>query len=296
MSIKATLIANPRTGRYGSRLRPSLEAICAFLNAEGFEVELEATTAPGDATRIAARVARSGMRTVIVAGGDGTINEALQGLIGAPVTLGIIPRGTANVLARELGLPLDDLEAAAVIVNGNAQRIHVGCATNESGVRRFFFLMAGIGLDASVVTRVNPRLKKYFGKAAFWLSGLSHLADWKANPFHLRINGEDLEATFAAVGNAASYGGKLAVTPRARLDQPDFEVCVISSKSRLRYLRLLPFVMREGLPVDTKGVRYLRATAVTAWGDALVQVDGEVIGKLPMSFTIAPETIELIVR
>lgn len=293
---KAILISNPKTGRYASRRLPAIEEICTQLRSEGLEVELVATEGPGDATRIAAEAGRNGVCDVIVSGGDGTINEALQGLVGTHARLGILPSGTANVLACELGLPLDCRRAAGVIARGKAHHVHVGCAVDEtSGSKRYFLLMAGVGLDASVVRRVHPGLKKHIGKGAFWVSGLSHLADWKPVPFNIEINGQRHTATFAAIGKAASYGGDLSVTPRARLDQPEFEICIIESYSRLRYLHLLSFAMRTGMPSDQPGVHFLRATRARATGDAPVQVDGELIGNLPMTFEIAAESIELIV-
>ena len=267
-----------------------------MLKASGVDCEVVATSGPGDATRITAAAVSNGTRDVIVAGGDGTINEVLQGLVGRNGRLSILPRGTANVLARELELPLDSIAAARVIARRKTKRIHVGCAIDEiTGTKRYFFLMAGIGLDASVVHRVRPGLKKHFGKAAFWFSGFSHLANWQPTPFNIEIEGENLEATFVAIGKAASYGGDLAVTPRARLDQPDFEICVINSRSRLRFLHLLSYVMRGGVPPDKREVRFVRTSRARATGDAMVQVDGELIGKLPMRFEIAPETIEVVV-
>ncbi len=293
---KAILISNPKTGRYATRQLPPIEQICAQLKSQNFEAKLMTTNGPGDATRIAADAARNGASDVIVAGGDGTINEALQGLVGAEVRLSILPRGTANVLAREIGLPLDCGRAADLIVNGKTRRVHVGCAIDEnSSKRRYFLLMAGIGLDASVVRRVHPGLKKRFGKGAFWFSGLSHLADWKPKPFELQVDGERFTATFVTIGKAASYGGDLSVTPRAQLDQPDFEIFIINSRSRIRYLQLLSYALRSGVPADKQGVHFLRASRARATGEANVQVDGELIGKLPMTFTIAPETIEVIV-
>lgn len=293
---KAILIFNPMTGRYATRRLPAIEDISSQLRSEGLELQLVATTGPGDATRIAVDAARQGFSDIIVAGGDGTINEALQGLVGTPARLGILPRGTANVLACELDLPLDCRRAAGVIARGKSRRIHVGCANDEtSGLRRYFLLMAGIGLDASVVRRVHPGLKKRFGKGAFWFSGLSSLANWKPKVFEIEVEGQTLNATFATIGKAASYGGDLTVTPRARLDQPDFEICVIDSTSRLRYLYLLSHALRSGVPLGRRGVHFLRATRARATGEVAVQVDGELIGSLPMTFEIAPESIEVIV-
>lgn len=292
----AILISNPKTGRYASRRLPPVEDVCAQLNSLGVQVDLVSTSGPGDATRIASGAARNGAVDVIVAGGDGTINEALQGMIGTSARLAILPRGTANVLARELGLPLNSELAADVIARAKTRRIHAGCALDEnSGAKRYFLLMAGIGLDASVVRRVHPELKKRFGKGAFWFSGLSSLADWKPKPFEIQVEGQTFTATFANIGKAASYGGDLTVTPRAQLDLPDFEICVIDSTSRLRYLYLLSHAMRGGMPPGGRGVHFLRATRARATGEAAVQVDGELIGSLPMTFEIAPESIEVIV-
>ena len=196
---------------------------------------------------------------------------------------------------RELGLPLKAKDAAAVIVEAT-RSVHLGCAIDEtSGARRYFFLMAGIGLDAAVVGRVRPGLKKRIGRAAFWYSGFGHLADWQPIPFQVEVNDGTYSATFVTIGKAARYGSDLCVTPRARIDEPEFEICLVDSQSRLRYLRLLSQAMRGGMRDDTEGIRFLHATRARGFGQAAVQVDGELIGKLPMSFEIAPESIEVIV-
>jgi YegS/Rv2252/BmrU family lipid kinase len=292
---KATLISNPKTGRYNSRRR-SIQDLASRLESLGVAVDLQLTSGPGDATEIAARAARNGSSEVIVAGGDGTINEAIQGLAGTAARLAIIPRGTGNVLARELGLPLDEEAAVAVVAKGNSRKIFLGLVIDETtNQSRYFVLMAGIGLDASVVGRVQPSLKKRIGRGAFWVSGLSHLANWNPQPFTLEINGDKYQATFAAIGKAPRYGGDLAITPGARLDQPDFEVCIIETTSRVRYLQLLSYAMRNGMPRDKPEVRFVKAVTVKAYGNAPVQIDGELIGALPMRFEIAPHSLEVIV-
>ena len=176
---KAILISNPRTGRYAAGPRTPIEDIRDRLSSLGIDIELVNTTGPGHATEIAARAAHNGTADVIVAGGDGTINEAIQGMAGTKARLGIIPRGTANVLARELRLPADENEATDVIARGRSRTIHFGVAIDEqSQTSRYFLLMAGIGVDATVVTEVVPSLKSRFVKAAFWLTGLSQLTRW----------------------------------------------------------------------------------------------------------------------
>jgi len=292
---KAVLISNPNAGRGGRKRALEVARFCELLKSRGVAVELLNTDGPNDAARLAARAASSGVREVIVSGGDGTINEALQGLVGTDARLAIWPRGTANVLARELKLPFTVDKAAEVIARAHSERIYIGSATAEAtGERRYFFLMAGVGLDASIVESVRPRLKRRVGEAAFWYSGIGHLLSWQPVPFQIEVGGETYTATFAAIGKAPHYGGELSITPRARLDEPEFEVCLINSHSRLRYLRLLSRAMRGGLPANTRGVRYIRAAHARATGDVLVQVDGEIIGRPPMIFEIAPHSIEVI--
>lgn len=294
---KILLIANPRAGRGGQRARALRTArFHRLLRSRGVECEIAFTAAPGDATRLAREATAAGFREVVVSGGDGTINEALQGLVGTNARLGVWAAGTANVLARELTLPLNLEGAVEVVARGETRLIYAGRAVwEETGERRYFLLMAGIGLDASVVERVKPRLKRRVGKGAFWVSGLSHLAAWQPRPFEIEVGGRTVTATFAAVGKAAHYGGELGITPRARMDVPDFEICAVNSASRLRYLRLLSHAMRrEGVPAETAGVHYLRATRARATGDAAVQVDGELFGRLPMTFEIVADPVEVI--
>ncbi|HYP02490.1 MAG TPA: diacylglycerol kinase family protein, partial [Pyrinomonadaceae bacterium] len=289
------LISNPNAGRGGLRRAAQVKRFGELLTARGIEVKVAETRAPGDATRLASEAARDGIGEVVVSGGDGTINEALQGLIGTQVRLGIWPAGTANVLARELRLPFDAEGAADVIARGETRAIYAGCATEEeSGERRYFFLMAGIGLDASVVERVRPRLKRRVGEGAFWVSGLGHLVRWQPVPFTVEIEGRSYPATFAAFGRAAHYGGDISVTPGARLDVPEFEICIVNSHSRLRFLQLLAHgLRRNGARHETPFVSYVRATRARATGGARMQVDGELVGRLPVTFEIAPTPVEV---
>lgn len=293
---KVALISNPHAGRGGRHRALEVARFCETLKGYGITVEVLNTAGPNDAARLAQEATKAGVRDCIVSGGDGTINEALQGLIGEDVRLGVWARGTANVLARELQLPFNIERAAEVVAKGKTQRIYTGCATIEAtGEKRYFFLMAGIGLDASIVESVRPRLKRRVGKAAFWYAGLGHLLQWRPVPFKVEVDSKSFPATFAAIGKGSRYGGDLAITPRARLDQPEFEICLINSRSRLRFLSLLSRAMRGGAQTDRPGVRFLRATKARAEGTALVQVDGELIGSLPMTFEIVPHPIEVFV-
>lgn len=295
-SRKAVLISNPSAGRDRAKRASEIERFCETLRSGGVEIESHFTSGPGDAAQLARTLAANGTSDVIISGGDGTINEALQGLVGAKVNLAIWPSGTANVLAREIGMPSSPEGAAEIIARGKTKRIFVGRATSEeTGEQRYFLLMAGIGLDASIVERVNPALKRRFGKAAFWYSGLSHLARWQPISFQVEVNGESITATFAAIGNAPRYGGDISVTPNARLDQPEFEIAMITSRNRVRYLQLLSRAMRRTPAlIEEHDFRLVRATSARVTGEVAVQVDGELIGRPPMTFAIAPDPINIV--
>ena len=296
MKRETVLISNPNSGRGGQNSVRDEALFCETLRRRGVKIQVLHTKAPNDAERYAARSIKQGVRDIIVSGGDGTINEVLQGSVGSDARIAVWPRGTANVFARELQLPFDSEHAAKVIARGISKPVHIGRATIErTGEQRFFFLMAGIGLDASIVQRVRPRLKRRVGEAAFWYSGLGHLARWQPVPFGIEIDGHTLDATFAAIGKAAHYGGKLAITPRADLEKPEFEICIVNSKSRLHFLYLLSQAKRRaGVGEHIRGVQFMRATRARVTGDVMVQIDGELTGELPMTFEIADSSVEII--
>ena len=156
--------------------------------------------------------------------------------------------------------------------------------------------MAGIGLDASVVRRVQPSLKKRIGKGAFWISGLSHLATWNPRPFTIEINDDKYTATFRDDRQSSALRRRPRDHAR-RTFGPARIRSLHHSKHRagIRYLRLLSHAMRNGMPRDKPEVCFVNAVNVKAYGDAAVQIDGELIGHLPMRFEIAPHSLEVIV-
>jgi len=293
---RVVLISNPNAGQGTARRASEVSRFCELLAANNLQVELLNTTAPGDASRLAAQAAAGGATDIIVSGGDGTINEALQGMVGTNARLAIWPAGTANVLALDLKLPFKMEAAAQVIAANRTRRIHLGRLIEETtGAKRYFVLMAGVGIDAAVASVIRPGLKRRFGTGAFWYSGIGFLLRWNPVTFTIEAGGETSSATFACIANAASYGGGFVLTPGAQIDKPEFEILLITSTKRSYYLYLLTLVVTGRVKPGTRGVRYIRDKRARATGDALVQIDGEVIGKTPMTFEIAPETIDVIV-
>lgn len=290
MSRSAVLIYNPGSGRPRGRSE-AVARIVELLRARGLRARAAETAGPGDATRLARQAAEGGADQVIVHGGDGTINEALQALVGGGPPLGVWRGGTANVLAGELGLPRNPEALADILAAGDTRRVSVGRAGE-----RYFILMAGIGLDAAVVRDVNPALKRLTGEGAYWMAGLRQLARWPPGRFEVEVDGRRHGATFAVVANAASYGGGLRFAPRARMDDDLLDVCLFDSYQRHRFARYLA-AARTGSHLDLPGVTYLQARRAHAHpgNGQYVQVDGELLGPLPVAFECIPAALSLVV-
>lgn len=279
------LIYNPAAGIL-SRLPQLIHAIQKNLHEAGLETVLRPTAGPGGATELAEQAVERRDPMVIVCGGDGTINEAAQSLIGTSTALAIWPAGTANVLAQELKLPSDPKSLAALIARGHTRTISVGRAFDLAiGWQRYFLLMAGVGVDAAIVRGVNPKLKRWTGAGAFWASALDYLARLPLTPFSLAIDSQRYRGTFACIANAASYGGWFTLAPRADLEEAKLDVCLFDTHHRLGLLSdaLLSVTSSH---LRNRGVVYQKADAAFANSndDTPVQLDGEFVGTLPMSF------------
>lgn len=292
---RVSLIYNPMAGasRHGLAHIPQ---IVAALSQQDVRVEPRATAAPGDATKLAQQAVAEEYKALIVCGGDGTINEAAQALVGSETALAIWPCGTANVLAKDLRLSQRPEVLAELIASGQTRTISVGRATKpETGWQRYFLLMAGVGLDAAIVKRVNSELKRRAGIGAYFAAGLGFLADWQLTPLSLNLNGHDHDATFAVIANASSYGGWFTLAPQAQLEEDRLDVCLFNSRSRLEYLSYALFSL-TGSHTQRARVLYQKTQAASAQSnaEAFVQLDGELVGSLPMSFESVPRALRVI--
>jgi diacylglycerol kinase (ATP) len=291
MGSYAVIIGNLNSGRAGSR--DYLEHCAKILRSGGLEVEVLNTEGPDHATELASSTEAP---LVIAAGGDGTINEVINGL-DKEATLGILPLGTANVLARELGLPLNVERACERILLGESTRIDLGVATNREGVERRFACMAGIGFDAHVVRAVTPRMKRYLRGLAFALTAFKVLAKEDFPSVHV-IHGDTTYVTrFAIVANAHHYGGDLrAASDPDLLASGELEAVMIGRVSVLLRPDIFASVLARR-PLD-RSMRFFRAKELRAYAtedaEVPVQLDGEVWGSLPMSFRIEPQALQVI--
>lgn len=289
MGGEAVIIGNPNSGRAGSK--GYLERCAKVLRSGGLEVEVSNTERPDHATALASL---AGDRLVVAAGGDGTINEIINGL-DKDATLGILPLGTANVLARELGLPLDVERACERILRGERKRVDLGVATNGEGVERRFACMAGIGFDAKVVRAVTPRMKRYLRGLAFPLAAFKVLFTQELCPVEVIDSDRAHVARFVIVANAHHYGGDYRVSGPDLLTSGELEAVLVGRASILLRPDIFGRIMaRRPLNRSMESFR-ARELSASAPGGVPVQIDGEVWGSLPMSFRVEPRALEVIV-
>jgi diacylglycerol kinase (ATP) len=289
MGGEAVIIGNPNSGRAGSK--GYLERCAKVLRSGGLEVEVSSTERPDHATELASL---AGDRLVVAAGGDGTINEVINGL-NKDATLGILPLGTANVLARELGLPLAVERACERILGGERKKVDLGVATNREGVERRFACMAGIGFDAKVVHAVTPRMKRYLRGLAFPIAAFKVLFTEELSPVEV-IDGDGAHvARFVIVANAHHYGGDYRVSGPDLLTSGELEAVLVGRASILLRPDIFGRIMaRRPLNRSMESFRAKELSA-SAPGDVPVQLDGEVWESLPMSFRVEPRALEVIV-
>jgi YegS/Rv2252/BmrU family lipid kinase len=272
-----------------------LAAVLSRLRARGCRVRVHETTAAGDAERLAAAADPKHCDLLVVAGGDGTINEAINGLAGSRARLALIPLGTANVFAAELGLPEDAEGLARVAAAGAVRQIHLGEAVLGGKTRRFA-MMAGAGFDAHVVAHVPLRLKRATGKLAY---GWQMLVEWlRLKPARYRViaDGAAFDCASAIVAKGRFYAGRYVAAPDASLDRASFELVLFERGGRLAVLRYA-LALGLGRLHKARGVRILTARDIAITGDRTepVHADGDMIGALPVHFTIAKERLSVLV-
>ncbi|MGH9800557.1 MAG: diacylglycerol/lipid kinase family protein [Blastocatellia bacterium] len=292
--IKAVLIYNPMAGALRHDLR-QIEKLTAALNRQGITADPTPTGYAGHATELARQAVTDKAPFIVVCGGDGTINEVAQALVGTETALAVWPCGTANVLAEELRLPKSFDAFAKLIAENSIRTISVGRAVKpETGWQRYFLLMAGIGLDATIVQSVNLNLKKSLGKGAYFMAGMDFLARMPLFPFSIKFNQQQHKSTFTVISNAAHYAGLFTIAPGARIDDDKLNVCVFNSHSRLAFLSYAVLSL-VGCHTISPGVVYQETgkAHVNSNDEAPVQIDGDVMGKLPMDFEIVPEALRI---
>ena len=304
---KVLLLYNPLSGQRSERRLQEIESVQAILRRAGVDVSSSPTKSAADATAQAHRASASGYDAVFACGGDGTVHDALQGLVGTEVALGIIPMGTANVLAHDLGLPLRAEKAAHAALSVEPRRIAVGkvecrdLAGNE--LVRFFTVAVGVGADAHLFYKLDPALKRRFGMLSYYGKATWIWLTHRMEEFCVGLDGkhnyEDVTQLLAV--RVRNFGGVLGkFVPGASLGRNDLQLVLFRTRRRLAYLG---YVCCRVLGMNRK-VREIEnyktnSTVCTlpensAVSRVFVEADGELLGTLPAKISIVPAAVTLL--
>ncbi|ABQ25821.1 diacylglycerol/lipid kinase family protein [Geotalea uraniireducens] len=290
MAERCFLIVNPTSGSYSQQ---KIERVMTALRGHGLIPELMLTGSAADAPLFARRICAEEAEPFIVAGGgDGTINGVVNGLVPGRATLGVLPFGTANVLARELNIKSVD-DAVQKLVRGGTRRLQIGLI-EARGERKYFFLMAGIGFDGAVVENVRLGEKKIIGKGAYLLSALRTLAAWDRQKLEIKVDGRVVECHGAVVCNGAKYGGDFVLAPAADIFTPGFQVLCVRGGKRWTYLKLA-LDMVAGRPPQGKDIAVFPARELEISGNKAIQVDGDYYCHAPVRITAVEDFVRVIV-
>jgi len=293
--MKTLLIVNPTSGQHRAEQEPAhVSLIQSRLTADAFFTE-----GAGDAERLALEATLSGSYSSIIAvGGDGTVNEVINGVLKSPKhlpkpTIGIIPLGTSNILATELGIPLHSPnEAGDVIEHGNQRTVDIGSANG-----RYFTMMASFGFDAEAVKRVQPNVKDFMGAPAYILSGIAALAQYRASSVDMTIDNVHIksDAFVVVVANTSSYAvEQVKIAPFAAIDDGWLDICIFEKppNDKIGFIGQILLLMARRHLGDPR-VRYYRGKkiSITANPPMLGQIDGDLWRETPTNIEILPRAI-----
>lgn len=302
-----------------------MEKASHFLRSRGYEVEVFSTTQRGDAERLAREALKKSPSLIIAAGGDGTINEVINGIAGEAIPLAILPLGTTNVLAKELGIPENVKGALEVAISRTPTVVSIGKIVRSlednrnnppspplikggmggfygeniqsthpsSFFSRLFVLMAGIGFDGETVFGIDDNIKKFSGKGAYIYSGMKTLFHFHPNELIFDIDGTMHSGYSAIISKAAKYGGNFKITPDASLADPSFYVCIFKGKNRFDILRYV-FGIASRTHLNFKDIEYLKATNIEIKGNAHIQIDGDYCCMTPAKVEVVPYILRLV--
>ncbi|MDH4233432.1 MAG: diacylglycerol kinase family lipid kinase [Nitrospirota bacterium] len=294
MKSSIVLISNPAAR---SASINKFDSASAFLQEKGFHVKLLLTEKSGDATHLAEEAVKEKPYAIVAAGGDGTINEVMNGMVKSDVPLALLPLGTTNVLAKELGIPEEMTAALTAAISKSPRAVSLGRielnSDTDSAYSRYFCLMAGIGFDGKTVSEVNPAIKRKSGKAAYILSGLKNLLHYAPNQLFYHIDGKEFTGFASVTGKSSRYGGNFKITPDADLADPVLYTCIFQGRKRSDLIRYVYRTVTGSL-FKEKDIIYLKSNSVEVHGSAHIQIDGDYIGVTPATITVEKDALKII--
>ena len=298
--MRSRLIVNPSSGPWD--IRRELPAVLQYLEKQGWQTTLSRTERPGEATIQAQQARDAGLDAVIVVGGDGTINEVINGLAESEVALGVLPGGTGNVWAKELGLPTRSprhlwplVDSIKALIPGATRRIDLGKANG-----RYFLQWAGLGLDAEVTYAVEPRtrVQRRLGTVAVVVAGVACAVNLVGTRTRIWIDGKRIyrRSILIVISNSQLYGGKVRIATDARLDDGLLDVSVFAGNGFFSALRMAGGIVLGLHGRDPRHSFYRgRSIRVEAGKPMPVHVDGEPFGTTPLDCVVVPQALTILV-
>lgn len=279
--MKIKFIVNPNAGR-GKGKRRLDELKETLMNYEKKQWEIVVTQKAGETSSLAKQAVAEGYGKIVAVGGDGTINEVLNGIVDSTAILGIIPAGTGNDLARSLNIPGDMKECVEKVFTGKPVSLDVGKVNG-----RFFLNAAGVGLDAQIVKDVNRGFRYVKGPVAYYLSLLKNLISFSPQRLKIHLDEEtvDIRGFVAAVCNGKFYGGGMMMAPHASYEDGKLDVIVVKEMNKIVLLKVFPAIYK-GEHINRPEVLYYKSTKVIIETDTpmAIQTDGEIAGETPEEF------------
>jgi diacylglycerol kinase (ATP) len=296
-TLSAILIANPTSGSYAQN-EQQIKDTQRYLRSHGWQAELRLTRNAGDAKRMAREAVEQQTEVVVAIGGDGTINEIIQELAGSETALGVLPSGTVNVWAREVGIPLDNEGAREVLIHGQTRRIDLGQIND-----RYFLLMAGIGMDGEIAHTVEKKSFKKLGVLGYLLVASWHGFGYKGFRCFIQMEGRiiRINALQIVIGNTQLYGGAIKYTWLAKCDDGLLDLSIVRRRGILERLLVLKDLLLHRQK-RSPWIRYeigkeikLRTKQTVA-----IQIDGDAMGYITPGYPstiikVAPGALKVIV-
>lgn len=257
------------------------------------EADFALTEAAGDAKKIAKEAAGQNYDAVLAVGGDGTINEVINGIAGTDVTLGVVPLGTANVFAIQMGLPGDIKEACELLFEGKTVDIDLGRIN-----KHYFACMAGIGFDAHVIKAADCRMKKVFGALSYIFAAMMAYFSYRFTEIKIKIDGQKIKKNghLVLVFNGKYYGGQMVLAPKADLVDGYLDVCIFKRKNIFSFISYAYGIFKGNLHKYTT-VEYCRCKKISIKGKTRhpLHADAEYIGETPAKIKIFPKHLKVAV-
>jgi len=299
--LKVELIVNLTAG--GGKPHKHLNTVLKYLKENGLNFKVCTTSHQGEAVELAQKAADNGAELIVSVGGDGTVNEIVNGIMKSKndPPLGIIPLGWANDFIKSTDIPSDIIEACKILIKGKTKKIDIGVINNQI----YFANICGVGFDAEVAQLANhmkskhPNLRILSAFVYVFATVKKLLSPFSYHNVKIKFDGQEIHSKilFIAISNGKIYGGRFKITPEAILDDGLLEVCVVEEMGRFKYLSIIPKVFK-GTHASIKGVNFYRAKEVVIQSSepVLAQVSGEVIeGQKEFTITLLPKSLKLIV-